>query len=83
MRITVKTRIVSPVALVWLAYTTPEDIKKWNSASDDWHTTSSFVELRVGGRFCSRMEAKDGSFGFNYFILFRLEEKVSSHFLVF
>lgn len=48
------------------AYTTPEDILRWNTASDDWHTTKSTVDLRAGGAFTSRMEAKDGSFGFDF-----------------
>ncbi|MBU2223148.1 MAG: SRPBCC domain-containing protein, partial [Gammaproteobacteria bacterium] len=43
-----------------------EHIIKWNAASDDWHTTSSTVDLRVGGQFSARMEAKDGSFGFDF-----------------
>ncbi len=50
----------------WRAYTTPEDIRQWNAASDDWHTTSAAVDLRVGGAFSSRMEAKDGSVGFDF-----------------
>lgn len=66
MKITVETLIDAPVANVWTAYTTPEDIKQWNSASEDWHTTQSTVDLRVGGQFSSRMEAKDGSFGFDF-----------------
>jgi len=51
---------------VWRAYTTPEDIKAWNAASSDWHTTAASVDLRPGGKFSSRMEAKDGSFGFDF-----------------
>jgi uncharacterized protein YndB with AHSA1/START domain len=51
---------------VWRAYTTPEDIMAWNTASADWHTTSASVDLRAGGKFSSRMEAKDGSFGFDF-----------------
>lgn len=66
MKITVETTVKAPVAKVWRAYTTPEDIKQWNTASDDWHTTQSTVDLRVGGAFSSRMEAKDGSFGFDF-----------------
>lgn len=66
MKISVETNIKAPVAKVWRAYTTPEDIKQWNAASDDWHTTKSTVDLRVGGAFTSRMEAKDGSFGFDF-----------------
>lgn len=66
MKITVETLIKAPVAEVWRAYTTPDDIKQWNTASDDWHTTKSTVDLREGGQFSSRMEAKDGSFGFDF-----------------
>ncbi len=58
--------MAAPIQKVWDAYVTPEDIIQWNAASDDWHTTSSTVDLRPGGKFCSRMEAKDGSFGFDF-----------------
>jgi uncharacterized protein YndB with AHSA1/START domain len=66
MKITVETKVNAPIATVWCAYTSPDDIKQWNAASDDWHTTQSTVDLRVGGAFTSRMEAKDGSFGFDF-----------------
>lgn len=66
MNITDETLVKAPVAKVWSAYTTPADIKQWNAASDDWHTTHAAVDLRVGGAFTSRMEAKDGSFGFDF-----------------
>ena len=66
MKITVETTIKAPIEQVWRAYTTPEDILQWNAASDDWHTTKSAVDLRVGGAFSSRMEAKDGSMGFDF-----------------
>ena len=66
MKITVETKVRAPASRVWQAYTTPADIVQWNAASDDWHTTKSSVDLRVGGDFCSRMEAKDGSFGFDF-----------------
>jgi uncharacterized protein YndB with AHSA1/START domain len=66
MKITVTTTIAAPLAEVWRAYTTPDDIKAWNAASPDWHTTHAEVDLRVGGKFSSRMEAKDGSFGFDF-----------------
>lgn len=66
MKITVSTLVVAPMRDVWLAYTTPDDIKIWNAASPDWHTTSASVDLRPGGKFSSRMEAKDGSFGFDF-----------------
>jgi uncharacterized protein YndB with AHSA1/START domain len=51
---------------VWAAWNAPADIKKWNAASDDWHTTASTVDLREGGKFSARMEAKDGSVGFDF-----------------
>jgi uncharacterized protein YndB with AHSA1/START domain len=66
MRIMVSTVVQAPMPEVWLAYTTPEDIMRWNAASPDWHTTSASVDLRPGGKFSSRMEAKDGSFGFDF-----------------
>jgi len=66
MNITIETVVHAPIEKVWAAYTTPADIVQWNAASDDWHTTQSSVELRVGGQFSSRMEAKDGSFGFDF-----------------
>lgn len=65
-RITVETIVNTTIEQVWLCYTTPEDIKQWNTASADWHTTSAHVDLREGGTFSSRMEAKDGSFGFDF-----------------
>lgn len=64
--IIVEITIAAPIAEVWRAYVTPEDIKQWNAASDDWHTTAASVDLRAGGAFSSRMEAKDGSFGFDF-----------------
>lgn len=66
MKISVEVTVAAPLAQVWRAYTTPEDIKQWNAASADWHTTNATVDLRVGGQFSSRMEAKDGSMGFDF-----------------
>lgn len=66
MKITVETKVVAPIEQVWRAWTTPDDIKQWNAASDDWHTTKAAVDLRVGGAFSSRMEAKDGGMGFDF-----------------
>ena len=66
MRITVETNVAAPIDQVWRTYTTPADIMKWNAASDDWHTTKATVDLREGGVFSSRMEAKDGSMGFDF-----------------
>jgi uncharacterized protein YndB with AHSA1/START domain len=66
MKVTVETLINAPIDEIWRAYTTPSDIKQWNAASDDWHTTEATVDLRAGGEFSSRMEAKDGSAGFDF-----------------
>lgn len=66
MKITIETVVKADVNRVWEAWSNPEDIKQWNAASDDWHTTQSTVDLREGGRFSSRMEAKDGSAGFEF-----------------
>lgn len=66
MKITVEATVASPIEQVWRAYTNPDDIKRWNAASDDWHTTAATVDLREGGTFSSRMEAKDGSMGFDF-----------------
>ena len=66
MKITVETKIAAPIDDVWRAWTTPDDIIQWNAASDDWHTTRATVDLRDGGSFSSRMEAKDGSMGFDF-----------------
>ncbi|MEO7994355.1 MAG: SRPBCC family protein [bacterium] len=65
-KITVETTVAAPIEKVWKAWTTPEDITQWNAASDDWHTTAATVDLREGGAFSSRMEAKDGSMGFDF-----------------
>lgn len=66
MKITVEANVNAPIADVWRIYTTPEDIIQWNAASDDWRTTKASVDLREGGAFSSRMEAKDGSMGFDF-----------------
>ncbi len=65
-QITVQTTVKAPLAEVWRAYSSAEDIVQWNAASDDWHTTRAEVDLRAGGAFLYRMEAKDGSFGFDF-----------------
>lgn len=64
--ITVEATINSPIEKVWKYWTEPEHITKWNSASDDWHTPWAKNDLRTGGNFSSRMEAKDGSMGFEF-----------------
>jgi len=66
MKITVETTVPGPIDDIWRAYTSPHDIKQWNAASPDWHTTAASVDLREGGTFSSHMEAKDGSMGFDF-----------------
>jgi uncharacterized protein YndB with AHSA1/START domain len=66
LKITIETLVKADLNTVWAAWNNPEDIKQWNAASDDWHTTQSTVDLREGGKFSSRMEAKDGSAGFDF-----------------
>ncbi|HBX37288.1 MAG TPA: ATPase [Pseudohongiella sp.] len=66
MKINIETLVKADLETVWDAWNNPDDIKQWNAASDDWHTTHSTVDLREGGSFLSRMEAKDGSFGFDF-----------------
>src|SRR3989344_3074238 len=64
--ITVEVTVDAPQDKVWEMFTRPEHIKKWSNASDDWHTPEAENDLRVGGKFNSRMESKDGSEGFNF-----------------
>lgn len=64
--ITVEVIVNAPIDKVWKCWTTPAHIIKWNNASPDWHTPHAENDLRVGGKFTSRMEAKDGSVGFDF-----------------
>ena len=63
---TVETIVRAPVDKAWRCFTEPAHIMKWNAASDDWHTPRATNDLRAGGKFTSRMEAKDGSMGFDF-----------------
>lgn len=64
--ITVETTVHAPVEEVWKFWTEPQHITKWSNASEDWHAPHAENDLRVGGSFLTRMEAKDGSFGFDF-----------------
>jgi len=64
--IIIKSTVEASIDKVWEFFSEPEHIKQWNHASEDWHTTVAENDLRAGGRFLSRMEAKDGSFGFDF-----------------
>jgi uncharacterized protein YndB with AHSA1/START domain len=66
MKITVETVAKAGLETAWDVWNNPEDIKQWNAASDDWHTPRTTVDLREGGKFSARMEAKDGSEGFDF-----------------
>lgn len=79
--ITVEATIEVPVAKVWKCWVTPADIMKWNNASDDWHTTKAENDLRPGGKFLSRMEAKDESFGFDFWGIY--DEVIQHHMITY
>jgi uncharacterized protein YndB with AHSA1/START domain len=64
--ITIHTDISLPASTVWQLYTSPEHIVNWNFASPDWHCPSASNNLTFGGKYVARMEARDGSFGFDF-----------------
>lgn len=64
--ITLEAIIIKPMNTVWECWTKPEHITKWCFASDDWRAPSSTSDFKVGGKLSTRMEAKDGSFGFDF-----------------
>lgn len=64
--VTIESTINAPVSKVWEYWSKPEHVTRWNAASDDWHSPSGTNDLRAGGRFNFRMEAKDGSMGFDF-----------------
>lgn len=64
--VTISTLVDAPIDTVWKFWTEPDHIKQWNHASDDWHTTEAENDLRIDGKFRSRMEAKDQSMGFDF-----------------
>ncbi len=64
--ITVEADVNAPIAKAWEHWTKPEHIVHWNNASDEWHTPKAENDFRPGGRFVCRMEAKDGSMGFDF-----------------
>jgi uncharacterized protein YndB with AHSA1/START domain len=66
IKISVEVTVNASAELVWEYFNSPEHVVKWNAASDDWHTPKASNDLRVGGQFNNRMEAKDGSFGFDF-----------------
>jgi uncharacterized protein YndB with AHSA1/START domain len=65
-KVTVEATVNAPLGTVWKLWNNPDDIMIWNTPDPNWHTPSSENDLRVGGKFKNRMEAKDGSFGFDF-----------------
>lgn len=65
-KVTIEATVSAPVSQVWECWTEPEHITKWNFANDDWCCPKAENDLRVGGKYMARMEAKDGSFGFDF-----------------
>lgn len=65
-KITVQTTVSADTKKAWDFYTNPEHITKWNFASEDWHCPSAENDMRIGGKYSARMEAKDGSWGFDF-----------------
>ncbi len=66
MKLTITTTVQSTIEKAWDFYTNPEHIVKWNFANDEWQCPSASNDLRPGGKYAARMEAKDGSFGFDF-----------------
>lgn len=66
MNITVETEVSAPPKKVWDAWVTPDHTTKWNYAIEEWCCPSAEIDLRAGGKFKYRMEAKDGSVGFDF-----------------
>ena len=66
MKITLETVVKADPAIVWSAWNSPAAIQQWNSASPDWHTPRASLDLREGGKFSVRMEARDGAEGFDF-----------------
>ena len=64
--INVEVSLNLPIEKVWDAWTKPEHITQWNAASEDWHCPRAENDVRTGGKFNARMEAKDGSVGFDF-----------------
>jgi len=65
-KVTVEATVNAPVEKVWKTWSEPQHIKQWCAASDDWHAPKAENDLKTGGTFSTRMEAKDGSFGFDF-----------------
>ena len=65
-KITIEVLVEGSLPIVWNCFTQPQHITKWNFASEEWHCPRATNDLKVGGTYSARMEAKDGSFGFDF-----------------
>ena len=65
-KIIIESKIEADIQKVWDYYTNPSHIINWNFADPSWHCPSAENDLKVGGKYVARMEAKDGSFGFDF-----------------
>ena len=79
MRIAIEVTVRAPLARVWSVWTTPDDIMAWNATSADWHCPNAEATFAVGGRFSCRMEARDGSAGFDFEGTFTAIEEGPAH----
>lgn len=82
-KITISAKVSADKKKVWVYYTSPEHITKWNFADPSWHCPSAKNDLTVGGRYVARMEAKDGSFGFDFDAVYTdvaIEESITYEF---
>ena len=70
-KITIQANVAKDAATVWECYTNPKHVVNWNFASDDWHCPTASNDLRIGGKFSARMEAKDGSWGFDFIAVYK------------
>lgn len=70
-KITIKTQVKGDLQQVWNAYTNPKHIINWNFATPEWHCPKAANDLRIGGEYLVRMEAKDGSFGFDFKAIYK------------
>ncbi|MDO5106096.1 SRPBCC family protein [Capnocytophaga sp.] len=71
LKIEINTLINKSIATVWAAYTEPKHITHWNFATPEWHCPKAENDLRVGGAYFARMEARDGSFGFDFKAIYK------------
>ena len=78
-QVTVEATVNAPVEKAWRTWSEPQHITKWCAASEDWHAPKAENDLRTGGTFSTRMEAKDGSFGFDFGGVY---DKVKEHELI-